>query len=48
MGINIPDRKDDSPEEFAKQQDAIAKQVQKAIDDKVDDAVKRILDKDGQ
>lgn len=43
--MKVPDRKDDSPEEFAKQQDAIAKQVQAAIDAKVDAAVQRILDK---
>lgn len=48
MGLNIPDRKDDSPESFKAQQAAIAKQIDEAIDREVDAAVKRILDQKGE
>lgn len=48
MGLNIPDRKDDSPESFKAQQAAIAKQIDEAIDRKVQDAINRILDQEGK
>lgn len=43
--MKVPDRKDDSPEEFARQQEAIRQQVRKDINAEVDKAVERILDK---
>lgn len=47
-GITIPDRDGDEPEDFRRQQAAIAKQIDEAIVRKVDDAVKRILNKEGK
>lgn len=41
--MKVPDRPDDSADSFAKQQEAIRKQVREALDAKVDEATDKIL-----
>lgn len=43
--MKIPERKDDSAAEFSKQQDEIAKQVQKKMDERFDKDLKTLLDR---
>lgn len=42
--MKVPDRKDDSPEEFAKQQAALAKQVRESLDKAIQDELDAIVD----
>lgn len=42
--MKIPDRKDDSPEEFARQQEAIRKQVRESLDRAIQEELDVIVD----
>lgn len=42
--MKIPGRKDDSPDEFAKQQEAIRKQVRESLDKAIQEELDAIVD----
>jgi hypothetical protein len=44
--VKIPERKDDSPEEFRRQQDLLAEQIQRKMDEKFQKELKELLDKE--
>lgn len=42
--MKVPPRKDDSPEEFARQQEAIRKQVRESLDKAIQEELDAIVD----
>jgi hypothetical protein len=48
MGINVPDRNDDSAEEFVKQQAELAKQIHGAKEAALEAELQKILDEESK
>ena len=44
--MRIPPREDDSPEAFRKQQEALAKEVRRKMDERFDKELKDLLDRE--
>lgn len=48
QGMKIPERKDDSPEEFRRQQDLLAKEVRRKMDERLEADHRKLLKEEGK